>query len=132
MANKVNVTFNEEHKGVLKNENHEATLSFKGEGFSPYELLLGGFASCLHATFLGIIKKRRIEITNASYTVEAFKRDEVPTIINKMITTVTIEGADPKKHDSIIKSMHQAETYCSISETIKRLDAEMILDIKFI
>lgn len=132
MANKINVTFNNQQEGLLKNDSQETKLSYKGDGFSPYELFLGGYASCLHATFLGIIKKRRIEVGNVSYDVEASKRDEVPTIINKLITHVTIEDADPKKHEQIIKSLHQAEVYCSISDTIKRLDAEMILNIQFI
>lgn len=131
MANLVNVKFNELHEGTLQSENFETKLSYTGAGFSPYELFLGGYASCLHATFLGIVKKRRIAITDVSYQVEAFKRDEAPTIINKLITNVIIEGADVKKHEAIIKSMKQAETYCSISDTIKRLDAEMILNIEF-
>ena len=131
MANKVNVAFNSENQGLLKSANNETKLSYVGDGFSPYDLFLGGYASCLHATFLGIIMKRRIKITNASYEVESFKRDEAPTIINKLITNIVIEGADEKKHQAIIKSMEQAETYCSISDTIKRLDAEMILNITF-
>ena len=131
MANKVNVSFDSKHKGILKSADNETTLSYVGDGFSPYDLFLGGYASCLHATFLGIIKKRRIEITNASYEVESFKRDEAPTIINKLITNIVIEGADESKHKAIIKSMEQAEVYCSISDTIKRLDAEMILNITF-
>lgn len=132
MANIVNVKFDKNHNGILKTENSETNLSYRGEGFSPYELLLGGYASCLHATLLGILKKRRIEVTNITYNVEAFKREEVPTIINKLITNVLVEGANPKKHEQIIKSLHQAEVYCSISDTIKRLDAEMILNIEFI
>jgi putative redox protein len=131
MASLVNVTFNKENEGLLQSEHSETKLSYTGKGFSPYELFLGGYASCLHATFLGIINKRRITVTEVSYEVEAFKRDEAPTIINKLITNIVIEGADEKKYDAIKKSMKQAETYCSISETINRLDAEMILNIKF-
>lgn len=132
MANLVNVTFNKEHQGILKSENAQTEISFKGNAFSPYDLFLGGYASCLHATFLGIIAKRRITVTDVSYRVEATKREESPTIITKLVTSIVIEGADPKKHEAIRKSMAQAETYCSISETIKRLDAEMIVNIEFI
>lgn len=132
MANKVTVHFDENHEGVLHSENHDTLLSYRGNGFSPYELLLGGYASCLHATFLGIIKKRRITVTNVSYDIEGFKRDEVPTILNKVITTIRVEGADETKYEAIKKSMAQAETYCSISDMIKRLDAEMIVNIEFV
>ncbi len=131
MANVVDVSFNESHEGILKANDNETNLSYYGKGFSPYELFLGGYASCLHATFLGIINKRRITITNASYNVEGFKRDETPTVLNKLITNVIIEGALEEHQEKIIKSMKLAEKYCSISETINKLDAEMILNVTF-
>lgn len=131
MANNVKVSFNEKHEGILKTENYETKLSYRGDGFAPYELLLGGYASCLHATFLGIMKKRKLVFTDVSYDVTSEKREEVPTIINKLITNVVIFGADENKQKQIVKSMEQAEKYCSISVTIANLDAEMILNIDF-
>ena len=131
MANKVNVSFNSKHEGTLKVENFETKLSYRGEGFAPYELFLGGYASCLHATFLGIMKKRKLNFEDVSYEVTSYKREEVPTIINKLVTDVVITGADEEKHKAIIKSMEQAEKYCSISYTIHNLEAEMILNIEF-
>lgn len=131
MANKVNVSFNEKHEGLLKVENYETKLSYKGDGMAPYELFLGGYASCLHATFLGIMKKRQLTFSNVEYEVISEKREEVPTIINKLITNIVITGADESKHNQIIKSMEQAEKYCSISYTIHNLEAEMILNIEF-
>ena len=132
MASSVNVSFNTDNEGILKSDNSETKLSYTGKGFSPYELFLGGYASCLHATFLGIVKKRRIEVGDVSYEVEAIKRDEAPTIITTLITNIVIQGAKTDKQEAIKKSMKQAETYCSISETIKRLDAKMVLNIEFI
>lgn len=131
MANKIGVTFNNKHEGLLKSESFETKLSYKGEGMAPYELFLGGFASCLHATFLGIMMKRKLTFEDVTYEVIGHKRDEVPTILNKVETSVVITGADEKKHKAIIKSMEQAEKYCSISETIKNLGAEMIFNIEF-
>ena len=57
--------------------------------------------------------------------------DLTTSIINKLITEIAIYGANPDKHKQITKSMAQAEQYCSISETINRLGAEMILNIEF-
>ncbi len=131
MANKVNVSFNEKHEGLLKVENYETKLSYRGDGMAPYELFLGGYASCLHATFLGIIKKRKLTIKDVHYEVIGEKREEAPTILNKLTTNVTILGADESKHKQIIKSMEQAEKYCSISVTIANLDAEIIFNIEF-
>lgn len=131
MANKVHVSFNDKHEGLLKVANYETKLSYRGDGMAPYELLLGGYASCLHATFIGIMKKRKLEFTDVEYEVISEKREEVPTIINKVTTNVTVIGANETKHKQIIKSMEQAEKYCSISYTIHNLDAEMILNIEF-
>lgn len=131
MANKVNVSFNDKHDGVLKVDNYETKLSYRGDGFAPYELFLGGYVSCLHATFIGVLKKRKISFTEVTYEVISEKREEVPTIINKLTTNVVITGTDEKKQKQVIKSMEQAEKYCSISYTIANLDAEMILNIEF-
>ncbi|AIO19554.1 hypothetical protein KQ51_01678 [Candidatus Izimaplasma bacterium HR1] len=131
MANNVNVSFNDKHEGILKVENYETKLSYKGEGMAPYELFLGGYASCLHATFIGIMRKRKLTFTEVTYDVNSYKRDEVPTIINKLVTNVVITGADEAKQKQIIKSMDQAEKYCSISYTIANLDAETELNITF-
>lgn len=131
MANKVNVSFNEKHEGLLKSETFETKLSYKGEGMAPYELFLGGYASCLHATFLGIIKKRKLEFKDVTYEVISHKREEVPTIINKLITNIVIYGAEEAKQKQYIKSMEQAEKYCSISYTIANLGATTEVNIEF-
>ena len=34
-------------------------------GAAPYDMLYGALASCLYATFLGILEKKRIEIEDA-------------------------------------------------------------------
>ena len=131
MANTINASFNDKHEGLLKSDTYETKLSYKGEGMAPYELFLGGYTSCLHATFIGIMNKRKLTFTTVNYEVTAHKREEAPTIINKLITNVIITGTDEKKQNQIIKSMKQAENYCSISYTINKLEAEMILNIEF-
>ena len=131
MANEIKLTFGDSTEGLLESKNYKTKVSFTDEGMAPYELFLGGFASCLHATFMGIMRKRKLEYTKVEYFVISYKREEVPTIINKLVTEITIYGANPEKHKQISKSMAQAEKYCSISETINRLGAEMTSDIKY-
>ena len=130
MANNVLLSFNDLDEGKLNTRNHEAKLSFVGEGFAPYELFLGGFASCLHATFVGIMKKRRLTFKEVTYDVTGYKREEVPTILTKLVVNIVITGADKSKQKQIDKSMELAEKYCSISETINRLEAKTILNIE--
>jgi uncharacterized OsmC-like protein len=131
MANEIKLTFGDSTEGLLESKNYETKVSYSGQGMAPYELFLGGYASCLHATFMGIMRKRKLEYSKVEYQVVAHKREEVPTIINKLVTEITIYGANPDKHKQISKSMAQAEKYCSISDTINRLGAEMIYHIEY-
>jgi putative redox protein len=118
MANQATITFNADHEGTLQAEHGTTAISFKGNGFQPYDLLLGGYASCLHATFLGIAKKKRLTFEDVRYEVYATKREEVPTLLNYVKTTVTIRGVDEAARPKIIKSFELAEQYCSISAMI--------------
>ena len=115
MANQIKLTFGDGTEGVLESANYETKVSYSGQGMAPYELFLGGFASCLHATFRGIMYKRQLAYEKVTYDVIANKREEVPTVINHVVTNIVIYGADESKHKAITKSMEQAEKYCSIS-----------------
>jgi len=121
MANEVKVSFDKNHNGLLQSAGAETKLSYRGDAFAPYELFLGGFASCLHATFLGIAKKKRLEFEEVNYEIYGTKRDEVPTLLNYLKTTVTFKGVAEGKQNAIIKSMELAEKYCSISATIAKI-----------
>ena len=130
MANEINVTFDSNHEGVLESANASTKISFKGNGFEPYELFLGGFASCLHATFIGIAKKKRLNFDSVSYNVVGNKRDEVPTLLNHVKTIIIMTGILEEKQKAIEKSMALAEKCCSISATINKI-AEMEFVIEF-
>lgn len=131
MANEIKLSFGPSTEGTLSNKNHEVAASYTGKGFSPYELFLGGYSSCLHATFAGIMHKRKLAYEKVDYNVVAEKREQVPTIINSLLTNITIYGVDEKNQKKVIKSMEQAEKYCSISYTIAHLDAKMVFNIDF-
>lgn len=131
MANEVKLTFGPELEGKLESKENEIKVSYNGNGMAPYELFLGGYAACLHATFMGIMRKRKLEYKEVTYNVVGIKRDEVPTILEKVTTDIVIYGANEAKQKAILKSMDQAEKYCSISQTIANLDAEMIFNIEF-
>lgn len=118
MANQATISFNSKHEGRLQAENNDTAISFKGNGFVPYELLLGGYASCLHATFLGIAKKKRVTFDDVTYDVYSTKREEVPTLLNYVKTTITFTGVEEADQSKVIKSLELAEKYCSISAMI--------------
>jgi putative redox protein len=130
MANQARISFNSKHEGLLQAANGKTNISYKGNGFEPYELLLGGYASCLHATFLGIAKKKRLVFTDVTYDVYSTKREEVPTMLNYVKTTITFTGVEESKQQPIIKSMELAEKYCSISAMINGI-ADMEFHYEF-
>jgi len=130
MANKVKVSFDNGANGVLENKRGKTDISFDGKALAPYDLFLGGFASCLHATFKSIVEKKRIPFESASYTVVGIKREEVPTFLKEVIINIEMTGVEKSKEKSIIKSMALAERYCSISSLVDKV-AEMKFEIVF-
>lgn len=131
MANEIKLVFGESTEGTLSSATSEIPVSYSGQGMAPYELFLGGFASCLHATFRSIMWKRKLKYEKVEYDVVGHKREESPTILNKLECDIVIYGIEPDTEKKVLKSMEQAEKYCSISHTIANLDAEMIFNIEF-
>lgn len=130
MANQVTVTFLDGTEGLSKNDHIHTDISFTNKGFAPYELFLSGYASCLHATFMGIAQKMRLSYESVKYDVTGEKRDEVPTFLKTVHTSIVFTGVDPKKEEKIIKAMEKAERYCSISAMISQF-AKMTFNYTF-
>lgn len=130
MANQIKLSFDNGSDGLLESKNGKAEVSYRGNGLEPYELFLGGFASCLHATFKGIVTKKKLTFESAVYDVVGVKREVVPTMLETLTTVVTITGVEESKQKAIQKSMDMAERYCSISALINQV-AEMKFEIIF-
>ncbi len=130
MANQIKLSFDDGMDGLLEGKNGKTKVRSKGNGLGPYELFLGGFASCLHATFKGIVAKKKLTFETATYDVVGEKRETVPTTLKTLTTLVTITGVLESKQKAILKSMEMAERYCSISALINEV-AEMKFDIIF-
>ena len=130
MAYNIISTYGNENNGIVESKNGSTTVSFEGKSFSPYELFLGGYASCLHSTFKSIADKKRIHFDGVTYNVTGAKREEVPTLLKELTTVITFTGVAKDKEKAIEKSMSLAERYCSISAMIKMV-AEMKFEIIF-
>ena len=130
MANQIKMSFDNSSDGLLESKSGKTEVSFRGNGLEPYELFLGGYASCLHATFKGIATKKKLTFESAVYDVVGVKRELVPTMLETLTTVVTITGVEESKQKAIIKSMTMAERYCSISALISKV-TEMKSEIIF-
>lgn len=121
------VNFRKGFKGELLLDNGNVTIG--KEGAAPYDLLQGALASCLHATFLEILKKKQIQISGCDYVLSGNKKEDVPTTLNVMHLDVYIEKHE--KEEQIRKSFDLATKYCSIYQTISKV-AEMSYNLYFI
>ena len=130
MAYNIKSVFGNEEHGIIESKNGSTTVSFEGKSFSPYELFLGGYASCLHSTFKSIADKKRIAFEAVTYDATGVKREEIPTLLKELVTIITFTGVAKEKEKAIEKSMTLASRYCSISAMLKTV-AEMNYEIIF-
>ena len=122
------IVFTDGFQGTLYLENGTVPIGKVPGGAAPYELLYGALASCLYATFMGILIKKKISITECRIEVDGEKREEIPTTLEWCHLTVTIKGAE--KEEPIKKSFDLACKYCSIYTTISQV-AKMSWEMKF-
>lgn len=126
---KIAVEFDEGFNGKLIAKNGEASVG-SGEGqLAPYDMLLGALASCLYATFIDIINKKKITFDKARVLVEGTKRDEIPGTLKQ--TDVVIEVTNASEEKGVLRSAELAQKYCSVFETISKV-SEMSLEVKFL
>jgi len=130
VAYNIKTAFGNENYGTVESKGGKTTVSFEGDALAPYELFLGGYASCLHSTFKGIANKKRIYFEGVSYDITGVKRTEIPTLLKEVTTIITFTGVDKNKEKAIEKSMTLAERYCSISALLNTI-ADMKYEIIF-
>lgn len=131
MGSKVHarVNFQNDFKGTGVNDaGYEIEIG--PQGATPYDLLSMALASCLYATFIEIIKKKRIEFSQAEVEVSGEKREETPTFLKNCTVAVTVSGTNRDDRPAIEKSFELATKYCSIYQTLSKV-AQMEWEIDF-
>lgn len=127
---KVKVDFDPEFEGTLYTERGEAALGSEKGDLQPYDMLLGGLASCYYATFLGIVEKKRLSFTGVEIEVTGVKRDEVPATLKTVDMKFTVKGAEEKDYNGFKQAADLAGKYCSIHVTISKV-AEINTELIF-
>ena len=100
------------------------------DGAVPYDLLLLSLVSCLHATFLDILNKKKIDFTSADIEVWGEKREQVPTTLKICELKIGIKGVDLSHRSSVEKSFELATKYCSVYKTVSSV-AEIVWEVNF-
>lgn len=115
----VRLHFDQGFNGQASAERASLSINESGEGFVPYELLYSALGSCVHATFLGIAEKMRVQFEAMDYHITGVKREEIPTFLIECTITVTVKGAsDQAKFE---KAFTLGTEYCSIFNTLKKV-----------
>jgi putative redox protein len=125
----VQLTFNNEFEGTMQSPTGELMIGNVENGFRPYHLLFGALGSCFYATFITIVKKKRLSFDGADIEISGIKREEVPPTLEYAKIKFTIKN--PSNEAQFRKSAELAAKHCSIHETISkvaRIELELIFE----
>ena len=127
------IEFKNSFEGVLKASKAKVNIGVNEGEVLPYELLFGALASCLYATFLDIVKKKKIAFDSCTVHVTGEKRTTIPMTLEWVKVEFNIQSAKEleQKEKAFIKSVELATKYCSIYQTVASV-AAMEYKINFI
>jgi putative redox protein len=93
-------------------------------GPKPIELIAIGLAGCTAFDVIGILRKKRQEVTGYEVRVEADQRPDPPNVFTKVRIRHIVTGVDVSD-DAVKGAIHLSESkYCSVSAMIQ-LSAEI-------
>lgn len=124
----VEVEFSREFRGVLNTGQTRAAVGSDPGELEPYDMLFAALASCLYATFLDIVDKKKIAYETAKLTITGEKRDAVPATLKWVNVKYEIQGSDNEK--GLMRSAELAAKYCSVYQTISHV-AEMSWELEY-
>lgn len=115
----VSVSFSRDFKGELDTGETKAAVGVEAGELAPYDMLFAALASCLYATLLDIVDKKKIDFESAKVTVRGEKREKVPTTLEWVKVKYEIQGSDNEK--ALMRSAELAAKYCSIYQTLSQV-----------
>jgi len=88
-------------------------------GPKPIELIAIGLAGCTAFDVIGILRKKRQEVTGYEVKVEADQRSEPPNVFTKIRVRHIVTGADVAEN-AVRDAIHLSESkYCSVSAMLQ-------------
>ncbi len=93
-------------------------------GPKPIELIAIGLAGCTAFDVIGILRKKRQEVTGYEVKVEADQRQDPPNVFTKIRVHHIVTGVDIAEN-ALLDAIHLSESkYCSVSAMLQ-LSAEI-------
>jgi putative redox protein len=136
MAKNVNLTWVQKRQFVgTDSKNHSIVISSHDEnnntGVSPSELLLLGLAGCSAYDVVGILEKKRLQLTGLDVYVTGEQETDPPWPYRKIHLEYVLRGKGLTEK-AVADAIHLSETkYCSVAATI-RPTAEVTTSFKII
>ena len=124
----VDLSFKQAFEGELTTERGKFKIGASEGTLLPYDMLLAALGSCLYATFLEIIEKKRIQFEKVEITIDGDKRDGIPATLNNVHLALTVYGAS--KETGFDQALKLSTEYCSVYQTISKV-AEMSYSLSF-
>ena len=102
-----------------------------GLGVRPMEMVLMALASCSSLDLVSILKKQKQDLRDFSVSVEAQRREEIPTIFTKIQMSFTLKGTiDPDKANRAAELA--VKKYCSVHEMLVAGGVEITYSLSII
>lgn len=122
------VVFDNTFRGELVTDRARVAIGSGADEVYPYDMLQGALASCLYATFLDVMVKKKAAFEGVRFEIEGIKRSEIPTTLEWVKIRFLVKGATDES--AVLKSFDLAVKYCSIFQTISRV-ADMEWEVVF-
>ena len=107
----------ENENGTICKIDSSKDIGGKERGLTPMELLAGALASCISIDILMILNKQNIEPDNYSVSVDAKKKNSVPSPFEKIHLVFTMnKEIDLNKVPRAIEL--SIDKYCSVKESL--------------
>lgn len=99
-----------------------------GLGVRPMEMVLMALASCSSLDLVNILKKQKQEINDFSVSVEAERREQIPTVFTKIHMTFSLTGnINPDKAERAAELA--VKKYCSVHDMLAAGGVEITYSI---
>ena len=107
----------ENENGTICKIDSSKDIGGKERGLTPMELLAGALASCISIDILMILNKQNIELDNYSVSVDAKKKNSVPSPFEKIHLVFSIDAEiDLLKVERAIQL--SIDKYCSVKASL--------------
>lgn len=89
----------------------------QGLGVRPMEMVLMALASCSSLDLVSILKKQKQDLNDFSVSVDAERREQIPSIFTKIHMTFKLSGTiDPAKAERAAELA--VKKYCSVHDML--------------